>query len=93
MTYFCFIESDILSTPHMEPLTAETLDDAAEEARRLMRNHASAIAAHVFEGDERISSIRLEFRPAAASSWCPAASRLHSLNPATWAIYRADIAT
>lgn len=28
VTYFCFVESEILSVPHMEPLVAET-DEAA----------------------------------------------------------------
>lgn len=55
MTYFCFIESDILSVPHMEPLAAE----AREEAVQLLAHHASAVAAHVFFGEERVHSIRV----------------------------------
>ena len=43
-TYFCFIESDILRIPHMEPLSAETDDEAFAQARALLRNHASGIA-------------------------------------------------
>lgn len=57
MTYICFIESDILSVPHMEPLSAQTLDDARIEARRLLATHASGIAAHVFAGEERVISL------------------------------------
>ena len=57
MTYFCFIESDILTVPHMEPLSADTSEDAVNEALQLMRQHASALAAHVFLGDQRIASL------------------------------------
>ena len=60
MTYICFIESTILSVPHMEPLSASNADEARDEARRLLSRHASGIAAHVFAGDERIHTIRAE---------------------------------
>lgn len=60
MTYICFIESTILSIPHMEPLSATKADEAREEARRLLSQHASGIAAHVFAGEERIHTIRAE---------------------------------
>ena len=58
MTYFCFIESDILSVPHMEPLAATNVDDARQEAERLLYDHASGYAAHVFEEDDRVLTIR-----------------------------------
>lgn len=48
MTYFCFIESDILSVPHMEPLMADDLDAAKTEAEALLAQHVSGFAAHVF---------------------------------------------
>lgn len=57
MTYFCFIESSTSSTPHMEPLVSDLPDDAIGEATDLMRLHSSAIAAHVFFGDERVASV------------------------------------
>ncbi|MBU2168190.1 MAG: hypothetical protein KKF88_10165 [Alphaproteobacteria bacterium] len=57
-TYFCFIESDVLSTPHVEPLMAETDVEALEEAAALLRTHASGIAAHVLCGEERIGTVR-----------------------------------
>lgn len=60
MTYICFVESDILSVPHMEPLDASTVEEAREEARHLLGQHASGIAAHVFAGDERVHSIRAD---------------------------------
>ena len=56
--YFCFIESDILSVPHMEPLAAETDDDAVKEARNLLRLHSSGYAAHVVRDEVRVASIR-----------------------------------
>lgn len=58
MTYFCFIESDILTVPHMEPLVADDLDAAQLEAEALLDQHASGYAAHVFEDDERVTSVR-----------------------------------
>lgn len=57
MTYFCFIESTILAVPHMEPLSADNPEDAAQEASQLLAGHSSGIAAHVFAGEERIHSI------------------------------------
>ncbi len=58
LTYFCFIESEILTTPHMEPLMAGTDEDARREAEALMGQHASAVAAHVLLGDRLVASIR-----------------------------------
>lgn len=57
MTYFVFIESDAFTVPHMEPLLATDSEDAMAEARDLMGLHFSAIAAHVFKGDDRIGTI------------------------------------
>lgn len=57
MTYICLIESTASSVPHMEPLSAEDAETAVVRARRLMAEHSSAIAAHVFYGDERIATI------------------------------------
>lgn len=57
-TYFCFIERDILTTPHMEPLSAETDAQAMVEAEALLRTHASGIAAHVLREEERIGTVR-----------------------------------
>lgn len=57
-TYFCFIESDVLSTPHVEPLMARTDAEALEEAAALLQTHASGIAAHVLCGEERIGTVR-----------------------------------
>lgn len=58
VTYFCFIESNVQSVPHMEPLSAETADEAAREAERLMAQHANAVAAHVFLGEQRLMSLQ-----------------------------------
>lgn len=58
LPYMCFIESEILSVPHMEFLIAEDPTAAVTEATALLARHASGYAAHIFEGDERIASIR-----------------------------------
>lgn len=74
MTFFCFIESEILSVPHMEPLMADDLHEAKIEAEALLSHHASGIAAHVFEDDERVATIRPERRSGPASSDRPASA-------------------
>ena len=58
MTYFCFLESLILSVPHMEPLSADDLDESKLEAEALLDQHSSGLAAHIFENDEQVASIR-----------------------------------
>ena len=60
VTYFCFIESSILSAPHMEPLAAEDAEAAAEEAEALLARHASGYAAHVFADGQKIVTVRRE---------------------------------
>lgn len=59
-TYFCFIERDLMGTPHMEALDAETPEQAMLQAEALLRTHASGIAAHVILDDQRIGSVRAE---------------------------------
>lgn len=58
MTYFCFIESSILSVPHMEPLAADDPHTAKIEAEALLKQHGSGYAAHVFEGNQRVGTVR-----------------------------------
>lgn len=64
-TYFCFIESDILRTPHMEPLLATTDDEALAQAADLLRSHASGVAAHIVLNEARVGTVRAE-RPVPA---------------------------
>jgi hypothetical protein len=59
-TYFCFIERDLMGTPHMEALDAETPEQAMLQAEALLRTHASGIAAHVILDERRIGSVRAE---------------------------------
>lgn len=59
-TYFCFIERDLIGTPHMEALDAETPEQAMLQAEALLRTHASGIAAHVILDERRIGSVRAE---------------------------------
>lgn len=58
MTYFVYIESDILTVPHMEPLASEDPADALAEASEVMALHASALRAHVFDGQQRIGTVQ-----------------------------------
>jgi hypothetical protein len=63
MTYFCFIESSILSVPHMEPLDGETDTEARIEAQSLLDAHASGYAACVLAGEVPIFTLRRSDRP------------------------------
>jgi hypothetical protein len=60
VTYFCFIESSILSVPHMEPLAAEDPGTAAAEAEMLLAGHASGYAAQIFADGQKIVTVRRE---------------------------------
>lgn len=57
-TYFCFIERDIMGTPHIEALDAESENEARAQAEALLRTHASGIAAHILLDEVRIATIR-----------------------------------
>lgn len=56
--YFCFIERDIMGTPYMEPLMAQTDAEALAEAEALLRTHASGVAAHILLNEARIGTVR-----------------------------------
>ena len=60
MTYICFVDLKTHSVPHMEPLSAQTPEEAFEEAVRLLRQHRSGVAAHVFHGERRLHSIHAD---------------------------------
>ncbi len=60
MTYICFVESGISDVPHMEPLGAHDLEAAQQEAERLLKRHASGVAAHIFYGEERLATIKAD---------------------------------
>lgn len=60
MTYFCLIETRTSAVPCMEVLPAATLEAARDQTRRLMREHGSPIAAHIFRNDERLDTILFE---------------------------------
>lgn len=53
MTFFCFLDSDHSPMAYMEPLDAETLEEARHQASRLMKHHRSAKAARIYlDADE-----------------------------------------
>lgn len=54
---FCFFESDILDVPRLEPLAAETPEDALEEASELMALRPASTKAHVFQGETRVGTL------------------------------------
>lgn len=48
MTFFCFLDSEHLPMAHMEPLDAETLEEARQQATHLLKHHRSARAARIY---------------------------------------------
>ncbi|MGZ9100598.1 MAG: hypothetical protein ACXW3K_02660 [Brevundimonas sp.] len=60
MTYFVYIETDTLSVPYMEPLDADCPTAATVEALKCLRTHTHGTAAHVYEGDTCVASVRRE---------------------------------
>jgi len=57
VTYICFIDCTAMTVPHLEVLEAESLDEAKIEAERLLKRHASGIAAHVYEGKKLLATV------------------------------------
>ena len=66
MTYFCYIDSAIMSVPHMEPLDARDLGEARRQAEVLLDAHDSGYAAHVYAGHKRVASIHRSRDPKGA---------------------------
>lgn len=57
MTYFCFLDSDDSVSTYMQPLDAETPDDAIEAAIALLMEHQSQVSARVYLGDHLIATL------------------------------------
>lgn len=55
VTFFCFLDSDHLPMAHMEPLDAETLEEARQQAAHLLRQHRSARAARIYLDTEEVA--------------------------------------
>ncbi|RYG56099.1 MAG: hypothetical protein EON56_04680 [Alphaproteobacteria bacterium] len=55
MTFFCFLDSDHLPMAHMEPLDAESLEEARQQAFHLLRLHQSAKAARIYHGPQEVA--------------------------------------
>ncbi len=54
MTFFCFLESANSSVPHMEPLDAESLEEARQQAKRLLSRHTQAMSARIYLDAEEV---------------------------------------
>lgn len=65
MTYFCFLESSLVGVQYMQPMDADSVEEARREAVLLMRHHQRAYAAHIFAEDDHIATIQA--RDAASS--------------------------
>ena len=58
MPFICFVESRNRSVPHMQPLDAETLEAALEEAAAVMASHGDGVVARVFEDSIVVGSVK-----------------------------------
>jgi hypothetical protein len=57
MTFFCYVYSRGSEVPHMEALDSRSLFDAQTRSRRMLDEHAAAVRAELFEGDQRVAVI------------------------------------
>lgn len=60
VTFFCFLDSELSPMAHMEPLDADTLEDARCQAGRLLKRHRSAQAARIYLDAEEIAILKVE---------------------------------
>lgn len=60
MTYFCFLDCDRLPMAHMEPLDAETFEEAQHQAFRLLKHHQSAKAARIYLDTQEIAVLEAD---------------------------------
>lgn len=58
MTYRCILQSKASHDTDVEPLHAEDINEAAQEALRLLRQRADVKAAHVYLNEARILTLR-----------------------------------
>lgn len=58
MSYSCFIETPTSSAPYMEPIDADTLEQARWKAQRLLTFHSSAQRARILLDDQVIEVLR-----------------------------------
>ena len=57
MTFFCYVYSSRSEVPHMEALDSRSLSDAQTRSRRMLDEHAAAIRAELFHGDQKVAVI------------------------------------
>ena len=57
MMFICYVETWDCNVPHMEPLPADTLDEARLCARRLLQDQDRSLAAHIFRDDVRLDTL------------------------------------
>jgi hypothetical protein len=57
MTFFCYVYSSRSEVPHMEALDSGSLSDAQTRSRRMLDEHAAAIRAELFHGDQQVAVI------------------------------------
>ncbi|MBU4435999.1 MAG: hypothetical protein KKC14_16490 [Alphaproteobacteria bacterium] len=57
MNFFCYVYSHGSDVPHMEALACQTLGEAQRLCRRLMREHAAATRAELFDDDDQLAVI------------------------------------
>jgi len=57
MTFFCYVYSSRSEVPHMEALDSRSLSDAQTRSRRMLDEHAAAIRAELFHGDQQVAVI------------------------------------
>ena len=60
MTFFCFLDTEHLPMAHMEPLDAETFEEAQHQAMHLLKDHRSARAARIYRDTKEVAIVEVQ---------------------------------
>ena len=52
--FFCYITTPDSTVPHLQALSADTLDGAVHESRLALGNHTLPLGAEIFQGDQLV---------------------------------------
>ena len=60
VTYFCFLDTDHCDHAYMEPLDADTLDEARSRALQMAQSHRSAKIARIYFDTQQVAVLSLD---------------------------------
>ncbi len=63
MDYFCYIYSSGSTAPYLEVVQGGSLQEAKARSRRLLRHHAQAMRAELFDNERQVATIDIKDAP------------------------------